>query len=189
MLNAELVDGGVGLPPVWRDPARGILDGPLEGWRETVLDLADPLNRSGLLRQLALWTGDDGDGQAYWMSWDGHYNLRRASGVGGRGKIVRGFFPVAKPMDDWDTDAVAALETVVKMIGMDHAVRRKLGWTVTGSNWATLRKEPTVDFWVIQDEEGNAQAYDGVTSPALADVTDVSEALRAIYEEVCNVDI
>ncbi len=189
MLSAELVDAGVGLPSVWRDPARGVLDGPHEGWRECVLSLDDSLNRFGLLRQLALWAGDDGEGMAYWLSWDGQYNLRRASGVGGRGKTIRAHLPAPKPMVDWDADALRALKDIVEFIGMDHAVRRKLGWGVTPNNWATLWKDEKSGLWVLQDAPGNFKEFDSAATPALATATGLFEPLRAVYEEVCNDDV
>lgn len=87
-VSAAIVSAGVGLPPVWRiagDSSPGGWVLPPDDWQSygspVVVDVANPPTRSGLLRQLAKHVGDDGSGQAYWLSIEEPAFVLRRNGV------------------------------------------------------------------------------------------------------------
>lgn len=80
-ISQGIVNGGIGLPEVWKWRYVG-----RSGWssrppgpstkicyddNEWDLDLSDEVTRQGLLRQLAMWVGDAGDADAYFLLQDG----------------------------------------------------------------------------------------------------------------------
>jgi hypothetical protein len=80
---------GVGLPAIWWGHGPG-LDEP--GWRHRLpgssqtawfgldhkVHLDEYQTRQGILRQLAMWAGDDGEGEAYWLDCGETLNERQA---------------------------------------------------------------------------------------------------------------
>ena len=81
----------------------------------------------------------------------------------------------------------------IEQIGMDHAIRRKLHWDVEPGTLAELvRSGPQ---WVISAEPKVISRFVPVAQPwathvpALADVTDPAEALKAIYRAIVFYDL
>lgn len=127
-IEARLVAAGVGLPPVWLDAedkyleARYCVTEDTQSWDGCVLDLSDPQTAFGVALQLDMWEGN--------TSW--------SSGV------VKGF---RKPEQyaDYRQRCLAALGAHVEYIGLDHLVRRRLGWRVEPGTLAMLKKH--ADGW------------------------------------------
>ncbi len=212
-VDAALVAAGVGLPPAWREaePHRDHDDEP-SGWITTetdpyagdgthceadgvpyLLDLSDHQTRAGVLRQLAMWAGDDGEAQAYWL------------GLGAEGwmlmcdacVLVRDFADIA-PIDSPIIPPTAeTLARIVEHIGRDHRIRRKLGEEPAKGTLAQFGlMQPHEQWWrfdarehggafIEWDREGKfiGSAGCGKLAPLrlpLADVTDPADALVAL---------
>ena len=96
-IEARLVADGVGFPPMWLD-SYGYpvwMGEEVDQLHEYSVDLSDHQTRAGLLRQLAIWAGDDGEAQAYWLVY-----------TGGRTFGTRWHLKRSNP-NSWDTFGVA----------------------------------------------------------------------------------
>ena len=133
-LSAKVVVEGVGLPPVWRCSWPSSLTGnatsltvteessfsPLPEGAEVLLD--HPPTYFGLLRQLALWTGDKGEAQAYWLEWDGRWSLWSYGGHAGRKKLLTYLIPAVPPYHP-NARAKEALVAILSSIGRGEVSR------------------------------------------------------------------
>jgi hypothetical protein len=202
LAEIRLVAEGVGLPRYYLYVEYGPPREEVVGFRGVVHDrrgydtpdrlLADYQTAQGCLRQLAMWAGDDGKAQAYWLTARGDYGWALMSEAG---REIAIFQDVPKPsIDRYYTvpglacsNPAEALAAILTHIGMDHAIRRALGWAVEPETLATLMW--SVDHWLVEhgDEHVRFSAIPrtgAICAPALAGVTDPAEAWRAIYEEV-----
>lgn len=239
-MSAQLVADGVGLPlvpmklvnhPVWPSPVQWM---PLKHDDHPMGDVL--IDRIGILqemlRQLAMWCGDDGKAQAYslhrlgtgwalhrsdrlWLAM-GHeeeadavagftFSMRMAAAVvrwllipglnktvdiicedcdGGEWESSDGNCPHCRkpPLASRRLTRLEVLVVILTHIGHDHAIRRALGWGVEPGTLATL--ERLKGRWVFTGPNGEV----GQTrwGDALANITDPTEALAAIYAEVCE---
>jgi hypothetical protein len=143
---------GVGLPAIWwGHQEQGAehypgLDEP--GWRQRPsgssqeawagldlyrVHLDEYQTRQGILRQLAMWAGDDGEGEAYWLDCDveGVWFLERPGWESVAafshephrpdGTVAHHVPSLASVERDID-----ALKAIVTYIGQDHRIRRSL---------------------------------------------------------------
>ncbi len=125
-IPAALVAAGIGMPPMWVCVGQSLIS-VYTGQQIPPANAAVRLNyqtSQGLIRQLAMWSGDDGEGDTYYI--EPAPFIRRgvvAQGIDvyrldeGRPSNVREF-------------RGASLGEVVSYIGLDHLIRRKLGWEV-----------------------------------------------------------
>lgn len=225
-INAKLVAAGVGLPGVWREddllPGRPtycgadeVQTGPIFRIPNSV-DLSDYQTRAGLLRQLAIWAGDDGEGQAYWLhlcEYEGVWSLRNDRNST---STVVEFDTLDRVEEDripfhsshlvehkalWLAgvlDETEALAAILVHIGRDAAVRRALGWKVEAGTLATLEVWGAPGYWLLKSggqswlfsPHGNPGEDDPVNNhtrvTALDGITDPTQALTAIYEELAR---
>lgn len=99
-ISAQLVaePNGVGLPKMWMDrhgTPQQLTNGEHLLGPERVM-VGDHQTRSGLLRQLAMWCGDGGEAQAYWLEQFGA-NYRLVSSI----RPVAMFSEQPKPAMGW----------------------------------------------------------------------------------------
>jgi hypothetical protein len=202
-IDAALVAAGIGLPLIWR--ARGVLG--IKTWTvtttegtwmsRTIVDLSDDQTRSGLLQRLAVWAGDSGQAQAYYLveHCGGGWLLCSESGDS------IGF---ASPTSGSNTNLswappsglapIEALACIVERIGRDHRIRRALGWDVEPGTLASLKRNGA-GTWFFGDPDpegmpawsfvprGLKEFHPGVTHvPALAGNIDPRKVLAAIDE-------
>jgi hypothetical protein len=104
------------------------------------------------------------------------------------------------PEENWSSwaslvaDMYASEEHMSKLgaraeqIGMDHAIRRKLGWEVEPGTLATLELlEPGLWLFHGPGAEDSGRLCRSSSIPALEGVTDPDEALKVLHVEVCDV--
>lgn len=184
-MNAKLGAAGVGLAPHWVDS--------LGMDRSAVVLVSTPhhvplpgpngINAHGLLVQLAMWAGDDGEAQAYWLELPLKKGIEQAWQLRSPRGVVRSFDFVPRRWPP--TEALAAILT---HIGHDHRIRRALGWTVEpetlGELELTVPGSPLAGWTVTAGMELSYftpfPSREGQHLPALAGVTDPAEALAAI---------
>lgn len=198
------VAAGVGLPQMFVFIQHGPPTERIFGWlgvsydnlgydEPDRLDTDDPQTRAGLLRQLAMWAGDDGKAQAYWLIEGGNgYVLMRNNGY-----RVASFLDTTRPtIENYYTvpgvlcGARDALSHILTYIGMDHHIHQTLGWEVQPGALATLQMDGESGFWTLTAPfgEGMTQfqvfhARGGGTVmgvPALDGATDPEKVLKAI---------
>ncbi len=187
-IPARLVAEGVGLPPVWLEPLSGswYVDFDPDCIDDERLDLTDPQTAFGVALRLDAWERAGG-GMPSWAQQYAQIAHRKPDAL-----------------LDQVGDYLRGLAARVRHIGMDHAIRRALGWSVEPGTLATLerglslRSARLVDRpaqrsrWWQLSHAGRVQrlSYDRVGDhgwiPALAGITDPTEALAAIYAEVCG---
>ena len=160
-ISAKLVAEGVGLPPMFVSPG-GHYCGCccLPSDREH-LDLIDPQTAFGLALRLDEW-GDDipEDFRA----------LAMASWADCAANILPHIF-------------LPTMAARIEHIGMDHAIRRALGWEVEPGTLATLTPVDGVSgMWRLNAPREAVRYW--WREFDLPSVTDPAEALRAIYAEV-----
>lgn len=177
-VSAKLVDAGIGLPRMWWDgdgidwPALSFINPP------TVLDLTDPQTASGLAMKLDEW---ERTGPQAPRAWGTQWAVRMAYAI--------------PDTDQW-AEAAREMAARIQQIGRDHAVRRALGWDVKSGTLEEFRLHYSLtEIWAMgRGAEAHSFGRSVVTSwtdgrhhvvPALAGVTDPTEALRVIHEAVC----
>lgn len=178
-IPARLVDEGVGLPRMWWDGAC-VSWNCNELWLHTpdeTLDLTDPQTAFGVALRLDEWERARANGVKPWA-----LVLLEAHGWSGH----------APWSSEHRTRALHGMVARLTRIGMDHAIRRALGWEVKPGTLAELRRSTVSPFdyddgpgWKMK--AGNASHFfweEG--SDTLPGITDPTEALQAIYEEVTN---
>jgi hypothetical protein len=177
-IPARLVAEGVGLPAVWRDSYCGAWQNDRS--RKGDLDLSDPQTAFGLALKLDAWerAADFGwprpDQYGFAMTW---------------AELIADEPENPVPLRD--------LAARTRHIGMDHAIRRALGWKVDPGTLAGLRR-PRPGIWSLSCGRdaivfgADVPYMEPPTAlcrpwPTLAGITDPDEALVAIYEEVSDV--
>ena len=174
-IAAELVARSVGLPLVWREPVHGRFFEGTEEASWSGLDLSDPQTAFGVALKLDAWERAgrrSRDGKPRWGGWAGE-----VAGYEEWGKVEG--WPILEEMAAHLTH-----------IGQDHAIRRALGWKVATGTLAVLLYESELDVWNVKAgnfwEEFSCVPdhldFGGRAVPALAGITDPTEARAAIYE-------
>ena len=216
---AALVAAGVGQPEVWKaEPGEYRF---ARSWHHTVtllgrdlaaevpVDLSDHATRSGLLRRLAMWCGDNGEAQAYWLTIEGPAFVLRRDGA--ESPLAK-FYGVPGGSMPWNGHHIPAVEEVLDgsmfealaailiHIGEDHTIRRALGWKVDPGTLATLTDcgtdeapvwkfsvGPMSDYnehWFAGDAGAAAVAVIDTWLDDLAGITDPTEARTVLLRDV-----
>ena len=149
-ISAKLVAEGVGLPSVWMcsdcgryhceeyrlrfcpaDSDEALWAGP---------DLTDPQTAFGLALKLDEWEAAPGEGIDQDQNWT-------------EGTATAHRFPACS----WSGDHILGMLARIEHIGMDHAIRRALGWSVEAGQLAKTTVEPDGnggEAWVMWDPNG-----------------------------------
>lgn len=108
-----------------------------------------------LPRQLALWAGDNGEGESYWLEHsDGVWFLERP-GVESVAAFSHsplrpdGTIPHHVPPLESVESLHEALRAIVRHIGQDHVIRRSLLWTVKPGTLASFRWHEGAEGWLL----------------------------------------
>jgi hypothetical protein len=148
MIPSNFVSQGIGLPPIFQGRRK---DGRAE-WFESLpqervsLEMG-PHSNPALLLQLALWCGDSGVAQAYWLIRDqSSWRLLKNHYYESETREVATFLWNAWSATCHEVSGevpevpYAALKAIIVHIGTDHTIRRKLGWKVERGALGTWRK-------------------------------------------------
>ncbi|MEE8374614.1 MAG: hypothetical protein V3R87_12975 [Dehalococcoidia bacterium] len=166
-IDASLVADGVELPEAWSDE-QGLWWTPgcpcpvLTG---RGLDLSDPQTDFGVALKLDAWEAAGGEtNKVHDQNW--------SEGVA---TCIR------FPSSSWSGEHMDGMHARLTHIGLDHRIRRALGWEVEPGTLATYRLYGARDWRV---SHGHRTYIYGLDS--LLDVTDPVEALQAIADEVAD---
>jgi hypothetical protein len=175
-LDAKLVRDGIGLPPLWVGASgRGYATNYHEGDLED-LDPYDPQTAFGLAVKLDEW-----DGTA------GHSNDTM--------RYLAGLYGTA----GW-AEAIGVVLARVEWIGMDHFIRRHLGWELKPGTMMQVSldvdEEGLHPVWCLEYQAENYVIAEHFSTgmeltrqvEGLAGITDPTEALTLIYESLMNLD-
>ena len=162
-LPSNYVVDGVGLPSVFLGRSRT----GEETWLTELPEERTGLvlsreSRHLLLRQLAIWCGDRGVSQAYWLRRDkGAWRLYQNFGayqqthrevcsfIWGAWSATCHEMPGATPKTP-----SKALRAILINIGKDHSLRRKLGWEVSPGSVGNWRKQAhSAATWTLSHGE------------------------------------
>ena len=174
-INARLAVDGIGLPPVWLSyccEAFYVHEFDIEAGRPHLhmdLDLADHQTHEAMCRQLAMWAGDNGEAQAYWLEWvdawtwalrseraDGTViaffqsypdqaiaptgeNIHHVPGVG----QVRQRAPTP-------TNPPEALAIIIETIALDRRIRHAFGWSKEDRTLAKVYYHTKLGAWALK---------------------------------------
>ena len=208
-VNAKLVVVGVGAPPIYRHRVLMVLHtegkesrvlGSQEEWTSTRQDgemVLEPQAAFGLMLKLAEWKGVQIDRvQGIWLEWRGTHGWElgfsyRYPAPRVQERVEAMFWRVETeppgpiyPLPNADTqcEPEEALKIIIEHIGMDHAIRRKLGFRPDpGTLWNVWASDEL--GWCFGDRPLAANLCADVD---FTGITDPAEALRVIYEAVCG---
>lgn len=204
VLNGGLIREGVGIPWV----GAKMMDSNTN-WGCMRFPSPDGVLEHALMRRLAVWAGDDGEAKAYWLHFCENECVWSLRNERNSTSTVVEFDTLDRVEDDridflgtggaehkalWLAgvmDEAEALAAILAHIGRDHFTRRAMGWSVESGTLARL--EPRIGGWTLSDIRGNRRAFNdgtypsiggGEQAPYLAGITDTTQALTAIYEEL-----
>jgi hypothetical protein len=174
-LSTALVKAGVGAPPQWERRRW-----PLTRERVPVLG-----GYAALLHQLALWVGEDGKGH-YHIAWRAPaWTLERHEGSP---ETTRKVWALPEYLT-LQYAPVEVLGMIVAHIGMDHAIRSKLGWVIEPGPLARFSRDDFANCWTFS---GKASAIVGTGIPTETKSIPLGpssetflDALTRLYMEVC----
>ena len=192
LIRTKLVRDGIGLPPVWQGrTSEGLtakwvtpVSPSLPGW----VCLADLQTEYGLAQKLREWGGGKPTRNPFppepGETEDGIFGWR----IG----LCYLEFPIP---GSWDfPKASHAMGHVIEYIGMDHAVRRALGWEVTPGTLTQLELDTDGEpVWTLSfqgDEYVIAEHFSAGMEltrqvEGIDSVTNPEEAMNLIYKAVC----
>ncbi len=190
-ISAALVAEGIGLPLVYRTPEGRFLDPDIyhydADFEDTVyVDLTDFTSIFGLALKLDAWERAC-LALGFRLPGEGHMYGQRALRLFAEGEHLGGGHAL-----NWDR-VMEGLAATIKHIGMDHAIRRKLGWEVVPGTLAEVQWD-CAGCWTLSSNGGEhvftadvvGVEHETTIEGVALYTTDPTKALKAIYKEVCG---